>query len=218
MGTNIMNINKFTKVTLVAALVVATTFSVMKLSKAANPGCDAGTALTGSIISTGEFGGGALATVTNNSDCSFDIGFASYKMPNFSPDPRTAQQLFDSATTNIGPHQSLELHINVPDCRYQLDLFHGPVMAVPYYEAVILDYAFVRDNLCTAPDTFVNLNFVVKDVCTNNPVSNALVTINQNFGNGSNCSCPLCCSLGFNHHFSAQYLSFSSTREFIFLN
>ena len=181
-----MNINKLAKVALVGSLVVMATFSVMKLSKADTSNCsDPRSVLVGNIISTGEFGGGALATVTNNSDCSFDIGFASYKMTNISPDPRTDQQLFDSATTQIGPNQSLELHINVPDCRYQLDLFHGPVMSVPNYDSVALDNAFVRDNLCTAPETFVNLNFIVKDVCTNNPVSNALVTINQNFGNGS---------------------------------
>ena len=164
-----MNINILAKVTLVAVLVVAATFSVMKLSKADTSGCDARSALAANIVSTGESGGGALAVISNNSDCSFNVSLDSFKTSDNSR--------YDSKSAAIGPRQSLELHINVPDCQYRLELSSG---------STILDSRTVLGNMCGASaSTFVNLNFIAKDVCTGNPVSNALVTIDQNFGNGS---------------------------------
>src|SRR3989344_6558944 len=137
MNINIMNINILAKATLVVALVVAVSFSVMKLSKASTQDCgNVQTSLTGTIISTGEFGGGALAIVTNSSDCSFNVNLADYRTSDNSS--------YDSASTIVGPLQSIELHINVPDCQYRLVLSS---------DSTILNSSTVRSNVCVVTST-----------------------------------------------------------------
>ncbi len=146
--------NKVIKISLVAALVLSVSVAVSALRGVQGDTLDCSNPLSlvsGHILSNGEFGGGALAIVSNNSDCTFDIGFASYKMTNMSPDPRSDQTLYDSATVRLTARQTAELHISVPDCRYQLDLFHGPVLTVPNYDSVAFAHAFVRENLCAGP-------------------------------------------------------------------
>ncbi|MEX0924983.1 MAG: hypothetical protein WDZ82_03525 [Candidatus Paceibacterota bacterium] len=76
--------------------------------------------LSGSIGQNGE------ATVTNDSDvCEYEVGLASYKKFDNIIDN---QEIFDFATTTIGTSTTIELSIDVPQCDYQIDLFHGDVL------------------------------------------------------------------------------------------
>ena len=127
-----MNMNKITKLALVAVLaisvsVVATQITKGDISNCSNPQ----SVLDAHILSAGEFGGGALAIVTNNSDCSFNVGLDAYQTSN--------NQLFDSLGSGLGPRQTVELHINVPNCQYRLELSTGDI---------ILDSQTVRSNVC----------------------------------------------------------------------
>ncbi len=154
-----------------------------------------GSFLTGQITDNGENSFVATGLIQNNSsNCTVQVGMASYKLFHQGPDPLSDQVLFESTTTNIGPNQSLNLNIRVPDCHYQVDLFWGGVRVPPDYGSVNLAFAFGHDNLCSnptptststpTPTPFVNLNFFVKDVCTNAPVVGGTVSIDRNFGNG----------------------------------
>lgn len=70
----------------------------------------------------------ATAIITNSSpDCSYEIGFASYEK--FSSQDLEHQLLYDSTTTTIGPDQTAEVTIKIPDCAAQLDVFVGPVIS-----------------------------------------------------------------------------------------
>ncbi|HLC60746.1 MAG TPA: DUF4215 domain-containing protein [Candidatus Nanoarchaeia archaeon] len=68
---------------------------------------------------------GGTATLTNNANVGFDFGFASYKMID---DIIENQVLFDSSLKAAGPHQTITFSINVPNCKYQTDLFCGPLV------------------------------------------------------------------------------------------
>lgn len=68
----------------------------------------------------------------NNTDCTFDIGLASYKM--FEPvntndySSLESQVLYDSKTHTLGPGEMVFLTVALPECRYQVDAFWGPVI------------------------------------------------------------------------------------------
>ncbi len=99
--------------------------------------------LSGHIIATGEQGGGAMAMVQNSSSCSFDLGMASYQ----------GNQLFDSVTAPVGPWQITQLHIAVPTCNYEVDVFHGPVLNSPNYGPNLLDRVagLSQSGACSTP-------------------------------------------------------------------
>ena len=107
-----------------------------------------GAYLSGSITNNGESNFLATGTINNNSNCTFQVGFASYKMFHWGPDPREDQVLFDSTVVNVGPFRTVDLSVRIPDCRYQIDLFWGGVRVPPYYEGVALDYDFGHSNVC----------------------------------------------------------------------
>lgn len=94
----------------------------------------------------------ATATFTVGENCSVVISLASYKMPGSSFDPSTVhlQKLFDSATGEFGPGQHT-LTVSVPNCFAQVDLVHGPVLAVPTYAGRILATDIVGNNNCYPP-------------------------------------------------------------------
>ena len=86
---------------------------------------NAATDLTGSVTNKGT-GAGNNGTITNNStNCTYTVGMASYK--EFSSDIKT-QTLFDTDSKTVAPGQTVTLHVNVPTCAYQTDLFSGSVI------------------------------------------------------------------------------------------
>lgn len=121
--------NTLTKVSLISVLAVVATFSAIKFSRADT--CGTGS-LSGSILSDGSAGGGALAIVSNSSDCSANVSFRAIQVSN--------GVIYDSQTAVVGPFQSLELHINVPTCQYNLSLAS---------DAGSLDSRTVGGNSCT---------------------------------------------------------------------
>ena len=152
--------NKLVTLGLVATLVVTASLSVIKFSKADTAGCSSPqSVLDAHILSTGEFGGGALASVTNNSDCSFNVGLDDYQTSN--------NVRFDSQGTVIGPRQSIELHINVPDCQYRLALTT---------DLTVLDSATVRTNVCGSGSQSVSVAFHVHANCIGENIPGALVS------------------------------------------
>jgi uncharacterized repeat protein (TIGR01451 family) len=65
--------------------------------------------------------------VTNTSPlCTYLVGMASYQRVDDNIDN---QILFDYAQAEIGPGQTIELNITVPECALQVDLFYGEVIA-----------------------------------------------------------------------------------------
>jgi len=74
--------------------------------------------LTGSII-------GNQATVTNKWFQSYQVGFAVYKKFD---EILQNQLLFDSDTAFIGPNETKNLTVDLPICKYQIDLFCGHVI------------------------------------------------------------------------------------------
>ena len=75
--------NKITKLALVAVLAVSASIVATQITKGDISNCsNPQSVLDARILSTGEFGGGALAIVTNNSDCSFNVGLDAYQTSN----------------------------------------------------------------------------------------------------------------------------------------
>ena len=133
--------NKITKLALVAVLAVSASIVATQITKGDISNCsNPQSVLDARILSTGEFGGGALAIVTNNSDCSFNVGLDAYQTSN--------NHLFDSLGSGLAPRQTVELHINVPDCQYRLELSTGDT---------ILESQTIRSNLCGASPPTPNL-------------------------------------------------------------
>jgi len=81
---------------------------------------DPGLVMAGSILYTGELGGGALGRITNNSNCEIPVTFRAVIITN--------GQVFDSMTATMGPWDIKDFHISVPECPYRLDLFSGTTM------------------------------------------------------------------------------------------
>jgi cysteine-rich repeat protein len=65
------------------------------------------------------------AAITNSADQTFEVGYAVYKMID---DIIENQILFNYSLANIGPNETVNFDISVPDCRYQTDLFCGPLV------------------------------------------------------------------------------------------
>lgn len=68
---------------------------------------------------------GNIATITNNSSSSYEVGLAVYKKYDETIDHQT---LYDSDTGTVMPSNSLNLAVELPDCKYQIDLFCGEVL------------------------------------------------------------------------------------------
>lgn len=71
-------------------------------------------------------GDGTTASIHNASNlCSYDVGYASYEKFD---DVIDNQELFDSAAGVVGPGQTVELPIGLPDCSFRSTLFHGDLL------------------------------------------------------------------------------------------
>ncbi len=124
----------YIKLTLVAVLVLSATIagSVMRGVQGDTLDCSSPQSfLTAHILSNGENGGGALAIVSNNSDCGVNVGLDAYRTSDNS--------LYDSQGAGLPARQTVELHISVPDCQYRLELSSG---------STILESQTVRTNSC----------------------------------------------------------------------
>jgi len=90
--------------------------------------------ITGSIVSTGS---PSTGTLTNNSDCTYTVSIASYKMFNQGDDLWIeTQTLYDYVTVEIGPYETIGtdvLRVDVPNCYYQIDLIEGSPITPPHY-------------------------------------------------------------------------------------
>ncbi|HEX2916724.1 MAG TPA: hypothetical protein VH186_38540 [Chloroflexia bacterium] len=106
--------------------------------------CDFKKDLSGSIS-------GTTGTVTNSSaSCSYPVGMASYKKYNNDVGDQT---LYNAATATIGPKQTIQLSVSIPDCAAQVDLFYGEVLSSlsgQRYGERLLSVVHVNDQtLCT---------------------------------------------------------------------
>jgi len=106
--------------------------------------------LTGNLLPETGY---SVGRVVNNSEaCSYNIGIASYLMYD---DIIDNQDIFDFNTVVIGPGQTLELSVALPDCAVQVDLFHGEVLmslaGVRYGERLIDAVQLVNGNYCVPP-------------------------------------------------------------------
>ncbi len=140
-----MNIitKRSTAVSMVVALIAVSGAFGLFSGKSADAAVCPPSSLSGHILTTGENGEGGLAMVLNTSECSFDIGFASYK----------GNALFDYETTTLAPWQMVQLHVNTPECAYELDLFRGSLSSTPSYGSNLLDRALVKQNVSCNVDS-----------------------------------------------------------------
>lgn len=126
---------KLVSFSLIAIMAVVVTFSGISLVKGDSLDCSNPLSLlTASIVSNGESGGGALAIIANNSDCQFDVGFDSVLNSN--------SQHYDTTSGFLGARQTIQLHINVPDCEYRLEL---------YTSGVYIASGIFKIGTCVAP-------------------------------------------------------------------
>lgn len=92
--------------------------------------------------------------VTNTSaSCSYEVGIAAYNKLDSSI---ATQTLFNSQTTTVGPGQTVELWVQLPNCAAQIDLFYGHVITDfstgERYNQRLLDVQHVGGtNYCTPP-------------------------------------------------------------------
>jgi hypothetical protein len=143
-------------IAVVLAVIVATGYTVITeggflIAHAdtcdSNPEAD----LVGSIASGISVSHGAHATVTNKSShCSYKVGLALYRV--YDEDIKN-QTLYDNDVKTIEPNKTIELHVSVPDCKYQVDLFYGDLVKSfqdqGYYGTRKLDALMSEgDNLC----------------------------------------------------------------------
>ncbi len=68
---------------------------------------------------------GGRARLTNNANKTFQVGLASYKK--FSEN-LSSQNLYDYVYVNISANSTVIMQVDVPDCKYQIDLFCGEVV------------------------------------------------------------------------------------------
>jgi hypothetical protein len=112
----------------------------------------------------------ASATYKNNStDCTYKVGIASYKT--FGSGQILNQELFDSKTHQLAPGQSITLHITLPSCTAQIDVFAGDVLTPPTYQGDKLFYGpWVNINLGYCGNTVIQPATLklVKTVVNNN--------------------------------------------------
>ncbi len=65
-------------------------------------------------------------TVTNlSASCTYEVGIASYRKFN---ENIGEQELFDYSTVTVGPGETVQLAVTLPDCATQIDLFYGAVI------------------------------------------------------------------------------------------
>ena len=88
---------------------------------AAPPNCDPEVHLTGSILSNNTTG----RIINSSSSCTYDVGMASYRKFDEIIDN---QEIFDWVETTIGPNQTIEVSVDLPNCATQIDLFYGDVL------------------------------------------------------------------------------------------
>jgi hypothetical protein len=135
-----------------------------------------------------EGGNSYKATITNDSDCVYTVGFAAYEMSN---DKLKDQVLFNSATTSIG-RGTHTLTITAPQCKAQLDVVYD---AIHNYEAArdgVASYSEYADDqaaLDAVPvilnsfysgipfgDTYSEVGRLMKKLITDNPYCGVVVT------------------------------------------
>lgn len=112
------------------------------------PTCNAEAHVTGSILSNNSTG-----RITNSSSsCSYEVGMATYRKFDEVIDN---QEIYHSATTTIGPNQTLDLQVNLPACATQVDLFYGPVLqslnGQRYGDRLLAAKHINGTNYCTPP-------------------------------------------------------------------
>ena len=75
---------------------------------------------------SGNLTGGGTGVITNHSkDCHYEVGLAVYEKFDEVIDN---QEIFDFAEGVVKAKDDITLHVDVPDCAYQIDLFYGDVL------------------------------------------------------------------------------------------
>ncbi len=105
--------------------------------------------LTGSLLTGGN------ARVTNSSEnCSYKIGLATYKV--FAGGIEN-QVLFDSDVKTIAPKSTTYLQVDLPACKYQIDLFYGDLIQTfrggARYGGRLIQGGIRGDGYCSTPTT-----------------------------------------------------------------
>jgi hypothetical protein len=123
------------RILLIVSLLVLLTSIAFTLPAMAVDGCDPEADLSGWLTDNGD--GTISGTIVNaSSDCSYDVGLASYyKFANPVNESIPNQELAFSQTAVIGPNSQLTLTVQVPECSSQVDLFYGDLI-----------YSFTAEN------------------------------------------------------------------------
>ena len=84
--------------------------------------------------------------------CAVQVSFSSYDLPGGMIHPFDAQVLFDNVTDTYGPG-SYDLYVDLPDCRWQVDLYTGDVIAhlnASYGHPAdrLIDWSYNQGALC----------------------------------------------------------------------
>jgi hypothetical protein len=113
--------------------------------------CNAQADLTGEIYGNITVSSGALAKITNKSHtCSYSAGLAIYRVYD---NEIKNQKLYDNEQLTIGPNKTIDnIRVSVPGCKYQVDLFSGPVITSfnddGYYGDRKLDHKLSGGDFC----------------------------------------------------------------------
>ena len=91
------------------------------------------TDITAIINNSGENTGTAIATVTNGSNRTVKVNFQAYKMfiERNEPGWLDAQVLFGTQTIELPKKQTIQMSVQVPNCKYQLDIYTGRTLSAP---------------------------------------------------------------------------------------
>jgi hypothetical protein len=103
---------------------------------------------------TGTINDGSI-TIHNSGNNPQLVGLAVYKV--FDQDKNGVdviddQELFDSSTGIVGAHEDVTLSVDLPECRYQIDSFCGPVLTSlnnQRYDDKKIDWLHLGDPNCS---------------------------------------------------------------------
>ena len=138
---------------------------------------------------------GNVGIITSKADTgnSYLVGLAVYKKFG---DSLSKQRLFDYETFIISPNQTRMLIVDLPDCKYQIDLFCGDVIMLfnnTEYGDGLFDYGSGEDKICKtacANNTSCGVNgFINNAFCQENDVFQNFRTFTCNNPNTADSFC-----------------------------
>jgi hypothetical protein len=123
--------------------------------------------ISSSVSINGSVGYGYFS---NNTDCYMPVSLAAFKMY----DNSLATQVLYSSTgvSNVAPHSTLTLNVNLPNCKAQVDTYFGSAPSSPVNDGDInIAAAVTSANYCTNPNPTPTPNPTLYISCYANPSS-----------------------------------------------